>query len=31
VVHILYRFEENEYQGLLRPQLTVTHLQAASS
>ncbi len=30
-VYILYRFEENEYQGLIRPQLTVIHLQAASS
>lgn len=27
-VHLLYRFEENDYQGMRRPQLTVTHLQA---
>jgi single-stranded-DNA-specific exonuclease len=27
LVHMLYRLEENEYQGLSRAQLTVTHLQ----
>jgi single-stranded-DNA-specific exonuclease len=30
-VYMLYRFEENDYQGLIRPQLTVTHLQALSA
>jgi single-stranded-DNA-specific exonuclease len=31
LVQLLYRFEENEYQGMVRPQLTVTHLQLVSA
>jgi single-stranded-DNA-specific exonuclease len=29
-VHLLYRLEENEYQGLIRPQLSITYMRSVA-